>query len=206
MNLIPAWLKRYFTRKKFDIPHIPNEGMKEIYTDSKGNKFYALNNPANLHATRALPAWVFARDSEYSMTKERRIAAYEKINECVNKKDLASIAKIVGVMEAAEQLYCEPEILLNLATCYTFLNDEKNDSYKDFIQEQKRDIWNSDSEAKSFFLQWSLQYTAKYSASLKLNVQEYLGKVKPILDQINYQIPVKQSQSKSSSSLKTSTS
>lgn len=184
-------LKHKFLRKKFTLPEIPNEGTKLLYTDTKGNKFYALNNPANLHATRALPAWVFARDSEYGMTAERRRTAYEKINDCVNKKDLATIAKVVGVMEAAEQLYCEPEILLNLATCYTFLNDEKNDSFKDHYQEQKRDLWKHDSDAKSFFLQWSLQYTSKYSASLNLNVLEYLEKVKPIIDQINYQIPKK---------------
>lgn len=177
--------------KRTPLPEKPKDGFKLIYTDSLGNKWFTINNYANLFATRSLMAWNYSKDSEYNLTEEQRLTAYEKMNEGVNKKDIASIAKIVGVMEAAEKLYCAPVILLNLATCYVFLNDEANDGYKDFIQDKKREIWESDIDCKAFFLQWSTQFTKRYSELQKLNVLDYLERAKPILDQINFLLPKK---------------
>lgn len=191
------WLNKIKERFKKPVIEKPKEGFKLIYTDSKGNKYYTLSNPANLHTSRALPAWVFSKDSEYTLSREKFRQAFQRINEAVNKKDLASIAKVVGVMEAGMDLYAEPEILLNLATCYVFLNDETNDSYKDYIQEQKRELWKADKDAQSFFLQFAVQYTVNYSELQKLNVLDYLEKAKPVIDQINYHIQSKTSQKKS---------
>lgn len=162
--------------------------MKLIYTDNKWNKYYGLVNPANLHATRALSAWAYSKDSEFGMTTVKLRGMLDKINEAVNKKDLASVAKITGVIEAAMELYAEPEILINLATCYVFLNDEKNDGYKDHIQTEKLALWKEDKEARSFFLQYAVQFTSKYSELQRLNVLDYLEKAKPVLDQINYHL------------------
>lgn len=162
------------------------DGFTHIYTDALGNKWYSIANPANIHATRALTAWTYSRDAEYGLTKEQRLIGYSKMNEALNKKDISSLAKILGVFEAAEDLYATPNILLNLATCYTFLNDEKNDSYKDFIQQKKRDIWDSDLVCKAFFLQWSVQFMQQRSQSQNVNVLEYLEQAKPVLDQIDF--------------------
>ncbi len=164
-----------------------NEGKKLVYTDSFDNKWYILNNPANLHATRTLTAWSFTKDSEFGMTRDKLKKLLGKINECINANNLADAAKVTGVIEAGLELYAEPEILLNLATCYTFLNKEKPE-YKDYEQEQKRSIWTNDNDCKSFFLQFALQYTARFSESQKLNVLQYLDKTKSVRDQINYVI------------------
>lgn len=164
------------------------DGFSHIYTDSLGNKWHTINNPANIHATRALTAWSYSRDAEYGLTKEQRVLGYSKMNEAVNKKDLSSLAKIVGIFEAAEELYATPTILLNLATCYTFLNDEKNDGFKDFIQDKKREIWEQDPTARAFFLQWSVQFIQKSSQSQAENVLEYLDKTKHVLEQIDFQL------------------
>lgn len=188
MNWVKQLKAKYFT-DKFIVEEKPHDGFKLIYTDKAGNKYYGLNNPANLHATRALMAWNYAKDSEHGMTKQRRKLAFDKINESVNKKDLATIAKVVGVMEAADDLYAEPEILQNLATCYVFLNDEKNEGYKDHIQQEKIELWKSDHDARSFFLQYALQFTSKYSELQRLNVLDYLEKAKPVIDQINFLLP-----------------
>lgn len=190
MNFIEKAYKRLL-RSKLNMPppdEKPHEGFKLIYTDNKGNKYYSLVNPANLHATRALMAWTYSKDSEFGLTTKKLKGLLERINESVNKKDIATIAKITGVMEAALDLYAEPEILINLATCYVFLNDEKNEGYKDFIQQQKLDLWKSDNDARSFFLQFAVQYTSKYSELQRLNVLDYLERAKPVLDQINYHL------------------
>lgn len=164
------------------------DGFKLLYTDRQSNKWYAINNAANIHATRALTAWSFSRDAEFGMTRERLSIACEKLNEAVNKKDIATIAKVTGVIEAGLTLYATPEILLNLATCYTFLNDETNEGFKDFIQEKKRDIWSTDADCKSFFLQWSVTFIQRFSELQNTNVLDYLQNAKPILDQIDFQL------------------
>lgn len=168
-----------------------DEGKKLLYTDKFDNKWYTLINPANLHPARALNAWTFSKDSEFGMSQQKLKKATERINEALNKNDLASIAKINGVIEAALDLYAEPAILLNLATCYTFLNNEKNEAYVDTVQDHKRTIWENDPDCKSFFLQFALQFTARFSESQKLNVQEYLAKAKPITDMIDYTLTQK---------------
>lgn len=169
----------------------PQEGFTHIYTDRQGNKWHTINNPANIHATRALTAWAFSRDAAFGMSREQLSIACDKLNDAVNKKDIATIAKVVGVIEAGLTLYSTPEILLNLATCYTFLNDEKNEGYKDFIQDKKREIWNTDADCKSFFLQWSTRFIQKSSELQNTNVLDYLEKVKPIIDQIDFQLQKK---------------
>lgn len=169
-----------------DKPVLNHDGFNHIYTDSKGNNWYTIQNPANLHATRALTAWTFSRDAEFGLTRDKLHLACEKINEGVNKKDIAQIAKVTGVIEAALSLYAEPEILLNLATCYTFLNDEKNDGYLDYVQDKKREIWQSDNDCKAFFLRWSVQFIRMSSELQKENVLEYLEKSKAIIDQVNF--------------------
>lgn len=180
-------IKLYFVlrRIKKTMKPVNDEGKKYLYTDKFDNKWYTLINPANLHPARALNAWIFAKDSEYGMSSEKLKTATEKINEAINKNDLATIAKVNGIIEAALELYAEPAILLNLATCYTFLNNEKNDAFVDHIQDNKRAIWENDPDCKSFFLQFALQFTVKFSESQKLSVQEYLEKAKPITDLIS---------------------
>lgn len=181
-------LKAKYFPSKLPIEEKPQDGFKLIYTDKQDNKYYCLNNPANLHATRALMAWTYSKDSEFGLTTKKLKGLLERINESVNKKDIATIAKITGVMEAALDLYAEPEILINLATCYVFLNDEKNEGYKDFIQQEKLELWKSDNDARSFFLQFAVQFTLKYSELQRLNVLDYLERAKPVLDQINYHL------------------
>lgn len=182
---------KFFWQSKRPLTKPTPEGFKLIYTDSQGNKWYCINNSANIHATRALTAWAFSKDAEYGMTREKLSLACEKINEAVNKNKISDVAKVTGVIEAALSLYAEPEIMLNLATCYTFLNDEANDGFKDFIQEKKRVIWQSDAECKAFFLQWSVQFMQRFSESQSTNVLDYLEKVKPVIDQINFQLQKK---------------
>lgn len=181
-NKLKFWQKKVVYDIRFDTPP---DGFKLLYTDAQGNKWHTITNHANIHATRALTAWAFSRDAEYGLTREKLSIACEKLNEAVNKKDIASIAKITGVIEAALTLYAEPQILLNLATCYTFLNDEKNDGFKDFIQDKKREIWQSDNDCKAFFLQWSVTFMKRFSELQNTNVLAYLEKSKPVTDQID---------------------
>lgn len=162
-----------------------HDGFKHIYTDAQGNKWYAINNPANLHAMRGLTAWAYSKDAEFGLTREKLLIACEKINDGVNKKDIASIAKVVGVIEAALTLYAEPEIMLNLATCYTFLNDEKNTGFLDHVQQKKRELWQQDPVCKAFFLQWSVQFIQRFSASQNTSVLDYLEQSKATVEQID---------------------
>lgn len=158
-----------------------------IRTDKFGNKFYKLKNPSNIPAERALHAWVFSDDIEYSLTRERLQWGMDKLKEAINRQqpDLVTISQVIGAFEAALSLYAEPEVLLNLASVYVTMNNETFDTYADYEQKLKREMWDKDPDSKSFFLQLAYQYSKKYSEQPKLNVPSYLKKIKPVLDQIN---------------------
>lgn len=157
-----------------------------VYTDNQGNRWYTVS-PASLHTTRSLTAWVLSEDAEYSLTRERLSSGLKKVNEYINKGNITDASKILGVIEASLVIYATPEILLNIATCYTFINDEP-DEYSERFQKIKRDVWEKDFDCKSFFLQYALSYTKKHSESPPQNAQEYLQKIKPVMDQINYHL------------------
>lgn len=182
-------IKLYFLLRKVKKTMQPaNEGKKLVYTDKYNNKWYIMQNQANLHATRSLAAWSFTKDSEFGIGRDKLKKALDMIETELNNEkavDRVNIGNITGVLKAGLELYAEPQILLNLASCYTFLNDEKEE-LKDYAQEQKKAIWTSDNDCRSFFLQFALQYTHRYSESQKLNVQEYLEKTKAIRDQISH--------------------
>lgn len=171
-----------------------NPALYLAYTDASKNKWYALKNSARIPAERALQAWIYSEDSKFGLTREQLKALMAKANENLNRNDLVSAAKIIGVVEAALELYCTEEILLNLASVYFFLNEEskpvKNglgqDTFPviDYFQEQKRKIWSEDLPCRSFFLQQSYQFTERYSQQAQLNVLEYLKEVKQISDLI----------------------
>lgn len=187
---IKTWIKSRFSK-----PELPTE-FYLIYTDKFKNKWYALKNPARIAAERALTAWAYTEDSNYSLDRKNLKTILEHINNAINANNLSEVAKLTGLIEMCMELYCHDEILLNLASVYTFLNDEKNEGAHDYILQKKREIWETDNECKSFFLQWSWQYTARYSEQPQLNVREYLEKVVKVKKDIQYRIAKMQSQKK----------
>lgn len=179
-------LKSYIL-SKFSKPELPTNFI-QVYQDKFGNKWYALKNPAKIAAERALTAWAYTEDSNYSLNRKNLRTILDNINNAINTNNLAEIAKLIGLVEMCLELYCHDEILLNLASVYTFLNDEKNEGVHDYMLEKKREIWETDSNCKSFFLQWSWQYTARYSEQPQLNVPEYLEKVAQVKKDIQYRM------------------
>lgn len=155
-----------------------------IYTDKAGNKYYTVK-AHNLPTERGMVAWVYINDSKYGLTTERLTYALEQIKLAINTRpaDIDKIAAIRNTLETATTLYCEKEILLNLALTYTFMNDEP-DAVLDHWTEAKKKAWALDKEAESFFLSFAYQFTEKYSQLPKLNVPQYLEEVKPIINQL----------------------
>lgn len=168
----------------------------EIYKDKSGNRWYALKNPAHISAERALAAWAYMEDSKYSLSKENLRLILDNMNTALNKSDLATVAKLTGLIESCLEIYTHDAVLLNLASVYCFLNDEKNEGIVDYVVEQKRKIWRDDMEARSFFLQFAWQFTARYSEQQQLNVHDYLEKIRPLLNDINSRLTQLKSQKK----------
>ncbi len=181
-NLLNWWTIRQLRRQAE-----PPTDKKLIYTDKLGNKFYTLRNPANIPAERALTAWVYTNDSEYGITRERLKWALDKLKTAINNQqpDLVTISQVIGALEACDSLYAEPEVLLNLASVYTTMNGEQFEHYADYEQKAKRQAWDKDPEAKSFFLQFAHQYSKRFSERPESNLQDYLKEIKPVLDQVS---------------------
>lgn len=182
-NKIVIWYTLWKLQKVAE----PPTDRKLIRTDKFGNKFYTLKNLSNIPAERALHAWVYTNDTEYSLTRDRLEWGLSKMEESINRQqpDLVTISQVIGAYRSALSLYAEPEVLLNLASVYVTMNNESFEDYADYEQKLKREMWDKDPESKSFFLQLAHSFSKQYSTQAKLNVPSYLKKIKPVLDQIN---------------------
>ncbi len=172
---------------------------KLVYTDKAGNKYFTFKEPSNIPATRALTAWVFTKDAEFCLTSERWRTLLDKMTEALNQKqpNIKEIGTLISLAESADELYCERETLLKLASVYVIMNDEDPESYETHWQEAKRKAWGKDTDAESFFLQLSYQYTPQYSAQQSLNVHKYLEEVRPVVEEIYHLTRSKRSGSSS---------
>lgn len=176
------FLQKIWKEKKKLIP----ESRNHVFTDIDKNKWFAVD-PQKMHTSRVMMAWIFSRDSQYSLSREKLKTAIDKIKEALNKKDIVEASQILGVIDAATELYCEESILLNLACCYSQLEGEPEE-YKDQWQQQKREIWSKDIFCKSFFLQYAVKFTARSGELQGLSVLNYLEQAKPTIDLINYHL------------------
>lgn len=173
-----AWrIKRQFREK-------PSERTL-VRLDKFGNKYYVVKGHV-LPSERATIAWIYLNDNKYNLSAERMENALEMMREAINKRpaDLDKIAAIRNALESAIKLYCEKEVLLNLALHYTFMNDEPDSVSDSWIQAKKRN-WEADKETESFFLTFAHTLTERYSQSQNLNVPEYLDQTKEIVKQIH---------------------
>lgn len=171
--------------------HDQNPDLKLCYTDKKGNAYYCMTNPAIIPAQRALAAWVVSKDAEFGLSREKMKLCLDKAKKALNKSDIVEASQAIGIIESAMDLYAESEILLQLATCYIFLNDENPKEYSNEVQKKKRKLWDEDAEAKSFFLQFAYRLTRRYGEQPQLNVREYLEKVSPVLKELEFYLTKK---------------
>lgn len=164
--------------------------VKKVYTDKSGNKYFTFKEPGNIPHGRWLDAQVYQRWVEFCLTEDKWITMLEEMRKALNQKapDLTRMGALIEVAMAANEVYCEKETMLNLATVYFTMNDEDPESFLDYWQKAKREAWAKDAGAERFFLQQSVQYTQLSVKQPDLNVQQYLKKIQPVVDEINSQI------------------
>lgn len=163
---------------------------KLVYTDKAKNKYYTFKNPAEIPHGRWMDAQILQRYAEFCLTKEQFSMWLDRMEESINQKqpDIASLGALVKVARASEELYCEKETVLNLATVYFMMNDEDPETYMDYWQKAKREAWGKDKGAESFFLQQCVLLIPMSAEQRNSNVLRYIQKTKPVIDELNYHL------------------
>ena len=162
----------------------PPLALKKIYTDKEGNNYFTWKDPTEIPIHRANMAQMFSRYADLLLTKSLLSTLVDKaLEECDNGK-LTKVAVLLNEIKIREDLYAEPETLLQLATCYVMLKGESPHEYNQHEAQKKLNLWDSDHEAKSFFLQFAYQCTTSYSENSDKSILDYLKEMDPVISRM----------------------
>jgi ribosomal protein S7 len=179
--------KKYFSKKP--ITKVGKLGKKEIlltecYTDKFGNKYFEPKDGAEYPFIRLLRITTYSKYAERNINSENLKKLMDLIMECAKKGDTNNIILYANDIKVAEDLFCEKNTLLNLASSLYLINDEKVDSWDDNYHQQKIKAMESDAEAMDFFLSSAYQKLQKSKEESPIQVVEYLAETIPIIEKI----------------------
>lgn len=165
-------IKAYFTKK--------NNSLAHIYTDKNGNKYYMMLNQADMSSDRVIKLLEFNKYVELCLTKERVDSICKKGLEALNKQNWSSAVELFNDLMLSNQVFTEEETLKNLATVFVYIDGEPIDTYEDYYQTLKKELWSKDKEAKFFFANLAWKTTKRYSENTQLNLRNYLEQLEVI--------------------------
>ncbi len=139
-----------------------NDNLAEVYRDMRGNVYYKWKNPAAMHAMRYLVGWRAIENANMGVDSKQGIDFLNNIIKSINEQDSATAA-YYAVTFKNRILTADPEkAYLELASYYILMNNERPNKYDPNIGVTKQALWETDMEAKAFFL----DFAYKLSSSL----------------------------------------
>jgi len=183
--------KRFFGNKP--ITKIGKLGKKEIplvecYTDKFGNKYFEPKNGAEYPFVRLLQITTYSKYAERNINSDNLKKLMDLIMESAKKGDTNNVIIYANDIKVAEDLFCEKNTLLNLASSLYLINDEKIDSWNDNYHQQKIEAIQNDPEAMDFFLSNAYRKLEKSKEESPLQVVEYLAETIPIIEKLQLAI------------------
>lgn len=158
------------------IDNSKDKSLVEVYTDSKGNKWYQHENVLDLSPARGVSASKADRFVSLRITEANLLALLDKAIDGVNdsKPNFVQMAAIVHEIRRRMELMCEETSLLELASIYYFLQDEDPRFPSLHHNKAKHEIWKEDDMCQSFFLHMSLALTKQFSTISEEDLLKFL--------------------------------
>ena len=150
-----------------------SNGLKHIYTDSSGIRYYELEDMTRMAWRRAVAGEIQSRQSEYCLTREDLKKIIEKMKAHANKGEFTEVFILLGEIEQRLEFAGEEETLLGLASVYFFEEMEDVADFDQIVANRKIERWRNDSSAKSFFLRRAFERTKIYMLMLEADMPDY---------------------------------
>lgn len=167
-----------------------NKNLIEVYKTSKGIKFFAHSNILDISPARGIAASRADRFVGLRLSQSNMEAILDNAIEGINKRqDFVNAVAILHELKQRCHYLTEESSLLDLACIYYFLEDEDPRYPSEHHNKIKRDIFESDFEANSFFLQMSLQLTKQFSSTPEEDLLKFLQESRQIAENIYQFIP-----------------
>jgi hypothetical protein len=182
------FIKKYFKKDRKESIGNKDVVLKLVYTDVFKNKWYAPEELSDYPFIRLNQIQTYSRYTELKLDNARLIKIADVCMEALKEGRNQDVMILINEIKVAEQLFCEKNTLLKLASAMFLLNNERANSLNEQIEAQKIEIMRNDADAMAFFLPIAYQTLQGYKNNSELQVVEYLQKTLPIIERLNYLI------------------
>lgn len=148
-----------------------------VQVDSRGNRWYAMNDPLQMHVTRKLEMEDATSYLSMNLTREWVDEHVKLCEECINKGNIVQLAMHVNELKARNEMRASRLSLLHFCSAYYLINDEPNAIDPKYFQE-KWDLLNNDPELQDFFLRDVLKRRANFTQDLQRDLDKFLETLK----------------------------
>ena len=148
--------------------------LNKVYVDKFGNEWFEYVNPLQLPAKRAIAAEIATRFAEMNLTKDMMLSVFAEMKKNANEGNIVALFGLLNELEFRLNFIGEEQTLLELATCYFVMGDEDETDFSDIDKRKKREVFDKDAQAKSFFLKGAFGYTMKFSSMSEVDILDYL--------------------------------
>lgn len=159
-----------------------------VYTDVFNNNWYAPQELSDYPFVRLNQIQTYSRYTELKLDNTRLIKIADSCMDALKDGKTQEAMILINEIKVAEQLFCEKNTLLKLASAMFLLNDERANSLNEETEAKKIEIMRNDADCMAFFLPIAYQTLQGYKNNSDLQVIEYLQKTLPIVERLNYLI------------------
>lgn len=174
-------------RKQFDL-HTDVEWLYndsgEIFTDSKGRKYYQLKDAVLMHYQRAVWSQIILREADMCMTREWLKDQLGKIDQAINRQRTADVIRLIDEIKLRNGLAAEDETLFRLAAVYFIREDEDPRTYDEEFAKAKVQQWRNDKADHDFFLVRSWKLIRESGELSEAAILNYLNEAKHQLQRL----------------------
>lgn len=167
----------WFNRKKkiAGIDNGRNDALVLCYTDASGRKYYKWKNPLAIPTMRYLAGWSAI---EYANMGTNAKEALEHLNKALDSLNANKAGEAAYYITSFRNriVSADPEkAYLELASCYCVLQDENIKAFDAALSSVKVALWQTDLDAKAFFLNFAFKTSAFLMKSLKESTPSVLA-------------------------------
>ena len=148
--------------------------LRHIYTDKAGSKWFEYSNPLTMPAKRAIAAEVATRFAEFNLTRNELLLLFNEMKKQGNQGNFVDVFALINEIIFRLEWLGEEKTLLELALCYFVIEGEDETDFSDRDKQRKRDVFESDSDAKAFFLSEAFRRTINYSKTSGEDITAFL--------------------------------
>jgi hypothetical protein len=180
---------KWFRRNKKKVAPVElcnskNPELELIFTSSSGIAFYGFKDIMSIPAIRAIAGERASRFAEMLMTESFLKQAVKQIKDCFNKGKYIEAAAIINEIDVRLNLFAEESCLLELASCYVLLEDEKPAEIQQSFHDRKLEFWKQDYPCRAFFLTMVLKLIKKYSNISDQDFLQYLKDIEKVTEKL----------------------